>query len=628
MSTAVVKSDEDNKTKRKTEVKPKTASDFIPPDGGWGWMVVLAAGCSNLCTFPALQQFGLLFRERLSDLGINSSEITTIINTNSALMSIVGLLNGPMFRRFTFRQVAFFGASLVTLGLALTSMANSFIVYLITFSVLYGSGVGITASANSLALNTYFKEKRRYATGFSWTATALGPIIAPHIITFLLPRFGVDGTVLIFAGFAMNAIVCSLLLQPVHWHAKPLPPPDVEEAKPEGLAPRCQYCQSQPRPLRKDHSVLSSQYLYNADDACTTGYEIIDPGTPMLSRANDGWYGSRMNLGTPSRVPSSRPSYANLSSAVERYPKSVTERQYQADNNSAKGGFRKRSNTFNREKNVLKMASSKLEQILDHESCCQCTCEEDRKALEEDPVQEDQEPQKLSFLQKVVIFFDLDLLKDLVYVNIMVGITLANFAELNFSVLTPFVLGDFGLTKEQIALAMSFLGAMDIFCRFTIPFIAGKIGWENRTFFLFGVLNMALGRVVLAHFHSYPVVMAVAFWIGFNKGLRTVFMALAIPSHVPLERLPGATGIQLLFSGLFYLFMGPVIGFIRDRTNYTITLHCLNLATYIMAISWAVEMYYLTPRRLQRQTQPQNGIQAEQEQTERLLKQKQDVIKQ
>lgn len=54
--------------------------------------------------------------------------------------------------------------------------------------------------------------------------------------------------------------------------------------------------------------------------------------------------------------------------------------------------------------------------------------------------------------------------------------------------------------------------------------------------------------------------MAVAFWIGFNKGLRTVFMALAIPSHVPLERLPGATGIQLLFSGLFYLFMGPVIG--------------------------------------------------------------------
>lgn len=395
-----------------------------------------------------------------------------------------------MFRRFTFRQVAFFGASLVSLALILTSLADSFLVYLITFSVLYGSGVGITASANSLALNTYFKEKRRYATGFSWTATALGPIIAPHIITFLLPRFGVSGTVLIFAGFAMNAIVCSMLLQPVHWHAKLLPPSDVEEAKPE---PGCRFCQSQPPPLRKDHSLLSSQYIYNADDACTTGYEIIDPGTPMLSRANDGWYGSRLNLGTPSRMPSSRPSFANLTSAVERHPKAVSERQYLNDNNSAKGSFRKRSNTFSREKEVLKMASSKLEQILDHEACCQCTCDEDREALllehEPKPVE------KLSILQKIAIFFDLDLLKDLVYVNIMIGITLANFAELNFSVLTPFVLGDFGLSKDQIALAMSFLGAMDILCRFTIPFIAGKIGWENRTFFLFGVLNMALGRI-------------------------------------------------------------------------------------------------------------------------------------
>lgn len=65
---------------------------------------------------------------------------------------------------------------------------------------------------------------------------------------------------------------------------------------------------------------------------------------------------------------------------------------------------------------------------------------------------------------------------------------------------------------------------------------------------------------MLAHFHSYPVVLAVACWIGFNKGLRTVFMALAIPSHVPLDRLPGATGIHLLFAGIFYLLAGPLVG--------------------------------------------------------------------
>lgn len=65
---------------------------------------------------------------------------------------------------------------------------------------------------------------------------------------------------------------------------------------------------------------------------------------------------------------------------------------------------------------------------------------------------------------------------------------------------------------------------------------------------------------VLAHFHTYGIALIIAAWIGFNKGLRTVFMALCIPSHVSLDRLPSATGLHLLFSGLFYIFMGPVVG--------------------------------------------------------------------
>lgn len=48
--------------------------------------------------------------------------------------------------------------------------------------------------------------------------------------------------------------------------------------------------------------------------------------------------------------------------------------------------------------------------------------------------------------------------------------------------------------------------------------------------------------------------------IGLGKGLRTVFMALVIPTYVPLEKLPGATGIQLVTAGIVYLSLGPVVG--------------------------------------------------------------------
>ena len=50
--------------------------------------------------------------------------------------------------------------------------------------------------------------------------------------------------------------------------------------------------------MQSNYSTLSfvkekfgSQYLYYDDEEDgASGIDIIDPGTPMMSRANDGWY--------------------------------------------------------------------------------------------------------------------------------------------------------------------------------------------------------------------------------------------------------------------------------------------------------------------------------------------------
>lgn len=455
------------------------------------------------------------------------------------------------------------------------------------FVVILGAGVGLTTSANSLALNTYFKERRRIVTGISWSCTALGPICFPYIVTILLPYFGVQGTVLIFSGIALNAVCCSLLLQPVRWHVKNKKLKDDSEDNLIDRYPEieCPFCQSL---KKKSHSVMSSQYIHNVDDCFTPGYEIIDPGTPMMARANDGWYssssakrslyGSKMSLSSKkvdsikasnqNLTISSRPSYANLAAVSESKPKrakeirseakieevltedcpshkspqdlkqhltvksirnyktspttptnnppfyikKVSESKYLKDNKSNRsmlGGsqmIRKQSNTFNIEKEILNIARNRLEQYMidaNDLSVDECNCEkvkesyirnlEVQKQMEEEQIDEKHE---FTLWQKIFIFFDLDLLKDFTYINIMIGVTIANFAELNFSVLTPFVLAELhGLSTSQIALCMSLLGMTDISVRFFIPFIAGFIGWENRTFFLFGVLGMALGRV-------------------------------------------------------------------------------------------------------------------------------------
>lgn len=214
------------------------------------------------------------------------------------------------------------------------------------FLYLIGAGVGLCTSANSLALNTYFKEKRRIVTGISWSCTALGPVVFPLIITYLMPRYGSTGTVLILAGISMNAICCALLLQPVMWHVKKDNKSDEEKLLEIVAEIECDYCQSLKKKERKlGSSIFSSQYLYNVDDKFIAGYEIIDPGTPMLARYNDGWfssssakrslYSSKLSLtpkkydskkaSTPNLAISNRPSYANLASASEKREKRAKE---------------------------------------------------------------------------------------------------------------------------------------------------------------------------------------------------------------------------------------------------------------------------------------------------------------
>lgn len=429
--------------------------------------------------------------------------------------------------------------------------------------------MGVSVSASSLAINTYFKNKRRKASGFSWTITGLGPIILPHIVTALVIFYGVQGTVMIFAAISLHSFLSALIYQPVQYHARTqkisiqieknsaiaIPEPALEYL--------CEFCE---RNRHKNTGIFSSQYLYMDDDEDNPGYEITDPGTPMLSRANDGWFGSKLSLTSGKKTLRFRTS--SLSKHTEGSKKfgqlvleqeeGETEKEFLKPNNfsrEVRGNSQKRSNSDPRctcaeERALLELKQTALKEHYKdvNNSDIKKSCGDGEKCEE------------ITFYQKVILFLDLDLLRDFTFVNLVIGLTLINFGELNFSILTPFILADFGFDTPQITMAISVLGGMDILLRFLTPFLTEKIEWDNRVFFLLGVVGIAFGRTVVACSRSYPVILGCFVWIGVCKGVRTIFWPLIIPSYVPLKRLPAATGLQLLTTGLFSLIFGPVLG--------------------------------------------------------------------
>lgn len=97
----------------------------------------------------------------MRELDISSTEMTTILNVHitvsaisgkillsiellslikylSILWHFVGFLNAPLFRQFTYRQVALASSFLTFLGLFLSAFATSFLHYIVAYSCIYG----------------------------------------------------------------------------------------------------------------------------------------------------------------------------------------------------------------------------------------------------------------------------------------------------------------------------------------------------------------------------------------------------------------------------------------------------------------------------------------------------------
>lgn len=94
----------------------------------------------------------------------------------------------------------------------------------------------------------------------------------------------------------------------------------------------------------------------------------------------------------------------------------------------------------------------------------------------------------------LVKFFDLTLLCDPIYLNIMLGMSLAIFAELNFSILTPFILADFQLSTSQIATFLSLLSIADLVFRFFAPFIGEFLKKPPRIMYMLSLFCLATAR--------------------------------------------------------------------------------------------------------------------------------------
>ncbi|KZC08122.1 Monocarboxylate transporter 2 [Dufourea novaeangliae] len=509
-----------------------------------------------MSTISLMAGLGLIFKDTFPLFGFTATEAAIIINTNLAFGMLLGLINGPLLCTYGYRKMAVVGSLLYSIGVTATAFVKSFTLIMIFYGICASLGLCLTLSSFSYALNSYFTTKRGRALSLALTIVGLGPIVIPQVTTFLLPHYGFQGTILLYGAFSLHSLVGSLLLQPLKWHTK-IAKKQLQTKKEEGL-------------MNEKGTIITDEKIILQDDECSIN-SLLDihniqrkRKTTMSTIDHDAEIGSIYGFDIPlarqfSESLNGEKDITKSQQHLHRRFKSIDT----VNLGSSVKIFEEKSD-FPTKYSNLHISNGNNHNLQDTKENELLIQKNETKTTLNTGTDCNEKSEKKSVLkeisQKLIQLFDLDLLRDPIYVNMMVGMSVAIFAEANFSQLTPFILTDMNLSTKEISTIMSLTASTDLVFRTLAPFLGEWFRQPPRIMYMFSLCLLIMSRSSLIFVDRYTSTLFVAVGLGASKGIRSVYMSLVIPDYVPIDRLPNASGIQMIVNGVILLTIGPMLG--------------------------------------------------------------------
>ncbi|XP_041704850.2 monocarboxylate transporter 8 [Coregonus clupeaformis] len=220
---------------------PGQSTGFVPPEGGFGWLVVFAATWCNGSIFGIQNSFGILHMMLVIDHADPNDQTSQFkVAWVGALAMGMIFFCSPVVSMFTDHfgcmKTAVGGATMAFIGLLSTAFATSLSLRYFTYGILFGCGSSFAFQPSLVILGHYFRRRLGLANGVVTAGSSLFSMGLPVLLTKVVEPLGLSRTFQILSLFMLVQALLALTFRPLLPQGAPIGPPG--PGGPVGSAPQ------------------------------------------------------------------------------------------------------------------------------------------------------------------------------------------------------------------------------------------------------------------------------------------------------------------------------------------------------------------------------------------------------
>ncbi|XP_058939606.1 monocarboxylate transporter 10 isoform X2 [Kogia breviceps] len=204
---------------------PAGAEPLEPPEGGWGWLVMLAAMWCNGSVFGIQNACGVLFVSMLKTFGSKDDD-KMVFKTAWVSSLSMGMIFFccPIVSVFTdvfgCRRTAVVGAAVGFVGLMSSSFVSSIEPLYLTYGIIFACGCSFAYQPSLVILGHYFKKRLGLVNGIVTAGSSIFTILLPFLLRVLTDSVGLFYTLRVLCIFMFVLFLAGFTYRPLASSAK------------------------------------------------------------------------------------------------------------------------------------------------------------------------------------------------------------------------------------------------------------------------------------------------------------------------------------------------------------------------------------------------------------------------